>query len=379
MTTAIYAFSGDPITFGHIDIIKRTAKVFDKVVVGIGINPSKNYLFTLEERFSLAKKALARLDNVKVVSFSGLLVDFAYENDIDVIVKGIRNSADFDYENILHQVGDSQKLGIDTFILFARPELAHVSSSAVKSIQKEQGFVHDYVTLEVKQEIERKISNQYILGVTGEIGSGKSFICEQILKLCKEKGVEAHNIELDHISHKILSELKDEKYEKIRNQLIKTFGMKIKKQDGTIDRKILGEIVFNNNEKLKQLNEIMYTPILVRLRKEIYGKKGLIIINAALIAESNLTFLSNNNTLIIKVDKDTQKQRLLSRELTIEQINRRLNSQLNYTQKKKSLEEAIKKYNHGKLWIYDNSVDYNENKDNLNKIVDDIIKELKIK
>ena len=70
---------------------------------------------------------------------------------------------------------------------------------------------------------------------------------------------------------------------------------------------------------------------------------------------------------------------MLSRELTIEQINRRLNSQLNYTQKKKSLEEAIKKYNHGKLWIYDNSVDYNENKDNLNKIVDDIIKELKIK
>ena len=80
----------------------------------------------------------------------------------------------------------------------------------------------------------------------------------------------------------------------------------------------------------------MYTPILVRLRKEIYGKKGLIIINAALIAESNLTFLSNNNTLIIKVDKETQKQRLLSRELTIEQINRRLNSQLNYTQKKKA-------------------------------------------
>jgi pantetheine-phosphate adenylyltransferase len=202
-------------------------------------------LFTLEERLSLAKKSLIDLNNVKVVSFSGLLVDYAYENDIDVIVKGVRNSADFDYENILHQVGDSQKLGIDTFILFARPELAHVSSSVVKGIQKEQGFVHEYVPLNVKQEIERKLSNQFIIGVTGEIGSGKSFVCEQILELCKEKGIEAHNIELDHLGHKILSELKDEKYEKIRNQLIKTFGENIKKSDGTIDRKILGEIVFN--------------------------------------------------------------------------------------------------------------------------------------
>ena len=379
MTTAMYAFSGDPITFGHIDIIKRASKVFDKVVVGIGVNPSKNYLFTLEERLSLAKKSLIDLNNVKVVSFSGLLVDYAYENDIDVIVKGVRNSADFDYENILHQVGDSQKLGIDTFILFARPELAHVSSSIVKGIQKEQGFVHEYVPLNVKQEIERKLSNQFIIGVTGEIGSGKSFVCEQILELCKEKGIEAHNIELDHLGHKILSELKDEKYEKIRNQLIKTFGENIKKSDGTIDRKILGEIVFNNNEKLKQLNEIMYTPILVRLRKEIYGKKGLIIINAALIAESNLTYLCNNNVLVVKVDKDIQKQRLFSRKLTSEQIDRRLNSQFDYIQKKNNLEEIIVKNNYGKLWIFDNSEEFNKNKEVLNKIIDNIIKELNLK
>lgn len=74
----------------------------------------------------MAKQSLTHIPNVEVVSFSGLLVDYAYENGVSVIVKGVRNGEDFNYENILHQVGESQKLGIDTFILFAKPALGHV-------------------------------------------------------------------------------------------------------------------------------------------------------------------------------------------------------------------------------------------------------------
>ena len=171
---AMYAFSGDPITYGHIDIIARASSAFDHVVAGIGANPDKKYMFNLEERTEMAKRSLTRFKNVEVASFQGLLVDYAYEQGIEVIVKGVRNAADFDYENVLHEVGVSQKLGIDTHILFARPELAHVSSSAVKSIQKEQGLIHEYVPLYVKQCLEARMSEQYIVGVTGEIGAGKS-------------------------------------------------------------------------------------------------------------------------------------------------------------------------------------------------------------
>ncbi|MCK5024944.1 MAG: pantetheine-phosphate adenylyltransferase, partial [Nanoarchaeota archaeon] len=117
MKKAIYAFSGDPITYGHIDVIQRVSRVFDDMIVGIGINPDKKYMFNLEERTEMAKKALVNIPNTRVSPFHGLLVDYAYESGVDVIVKGVRNSADFDYENMLHQVGESQKLGLDTHIL----------------------------------------------------------------------------------------------------------------------------------------------------------------------------------------------------------------------------------------------------------------------
>lgn len=376
MRKAMYAFSGDPITYGHIDIIERVSKAFDKVVVGIGANPDKKYMFNLGERTEMAKRSLANINNVEVTPFNGLLVDYAYENKVSVIVKGVRNNADFDYENILHQVGESQKLNIDTHILFARPELAHISSSVVKAIHKENGLIHDYVTLYVKQCIESKMSNQYIVGVTGEMGVGKSYICKKFEEFGEKKGINVHNIELDQIPHKIYDgTLKEERYNSVRQDIIKLFGKEVELSDGSINRKYLGNIVFNNIEKLNQLNNIMAKPIEVRLKRELYGKKGLILLNAALIAESNMAYLSNNNMLLVHTNKETQKSRLKSRGLDEEQIKRRLESQYNSKEKISKLEQAIKKNNQGKIWSLDNS----EGLDDIEKIFGQIILELKIK
>ena len=347
MKKAMYAFSGDPITYGHIDIIKRASKVFD-LIVGIGVNPDKEYMFNLSEREEMAKQCFP---NVKVVSFKGLLVDYAYEHGVDVIVKGVRNRADFDYENILHQMGESQKLGIDSHILFAKPSLAHMSSSVVKKIQKEQGLTHEYVPLYVKQLLEKRMSGQFIVGVTGEIGVGKSYLCEKFVSLGKAKGIEVHHIELDAIGHQILEELDEPKYKEIREEVVSVFGSEVKKEDGTIDRKKLGEIVFSDMGSLEKLNKIMYTPLLVRLRRELYGKKGLILFNAALIAESSMHYLCNNNVILVNCDKETQEKRLNSRELNSEQIERRVKSQFSFEKKKEILEKAIEKDNCGKLWV----------------------------
>ena len=141
MRKAIYALSGDPIHKGHIDMVRRATQVFDEVVVGIGANPEKSYLFSLEERMEMTRRALSQIPQAVVIAFEGLLVDYAYEQGIHVIVKGVRNANDFDYENILHLVGESQELGVDTYVLFARPELMHVSSSVIKALQKEEGFI----------------------------------------------------------------------------------------------------------------------------------------------------------------------------------------------------------------------------------------------
>lgn len=354
MKSAIYAFSGDPITHGHLDIIERAAKIFDRLVVAIGVNPAKSYLFSLEERTQMAKKSLLFLKNVEVMSFTGMLVDFAYENNIDVIVKGVRSSKDFEYEMSLHSLGESQQLGIDTFILFAKPSLAHISSSAVKDIQREQGLIQDYVPAYVKQCVEAKISSQYLVGLTGEIGSGKSYVGEKMLELARKKGLEAHNIELDHLSWQIQEDLQEEKYALVRKQITDLFGAEVAKADGSINRKVLGEIVFADQEKLKKLNEIMATPILVRLRRELKDKKGLIFLNAALLVEASMSQLVNYNMLLLSVSEKVQQERLLGRGLNQEQIQRRLQSQYNFLNKKKHLEDDIAKYGQGKLWILEN-------------------------
>ena len=375
MKKAMYAFSGDPITYGHIDVIERASKAFDNVVVCIGINPSKKYMFDLEERTEMAQRSLSKFPNVEVISFQGLLVDYAYENGIGVIVKGVRNAADFDYENVLHQVGESQKLGVDTHILFARPELAHVSSSSVKGIQKEQGVIHEYVPLYVKQCLEARMSGQYIVGVTGEIGAGKSYVSQQFTQLGKDRGIEVHDIELDQIGHQILGELKQLKYDEVRQQIADTFGKQVRREDGTIDRKSLGDIVFADADALDRLNKIMETPLMVRLRRELYGKQGLILFNAALIAESDMAYLCNNNVVLVYADKQTQETRLASRGLAQEQMQRRLQSQLDYDEKKASLQQAIDRDNQGKVWIVDNS----EGRDEIEATFDEVASGLKVK
>lgn len=378
MKKALYAFSGDPVTYGHIDIIKRAAGVFDNVLVGIGTNPEKQYLFSLEERLEMARRSLANINNVEVCSFKGLLVDFAYEKGIPVVIKGVRDEKDLDYEMMLHEIGESQKLGVDAFLLPAKPELAHISSSAVRVVQKEQGLVHEYVPLYVKQCLEAKISGQYIVGITGEVGVGKTYVSKKFEELGKARDISVHSIELDKIGHQILEDLTEQKYQEIRDTITKTFGDGIKLQDGKINRKVLGEIVFSDKNQLDKLNEIMYTPLIVRLRRELYGKKGLILFDAALIAESGMTYLCNNNVVLVTADKQSQKRRLIEiRNLTSEQIERRLASQYSFEQKREKLNEAVEKEKQGKVWIIDNSDNIRE--EGIKDAFEYIINELRVK
>jgi len=359
MKKAIYAFSGDPITFGHINIIERAAKVFYEVVVAIGSNPDKKYMFTLYERLLMAEKVLEHLPNVDVISFEGLLVDYCYEHNISTVIKGIRNSTDFEYENILHQVGESQNNGIDTFLLLAKPELSHVSSSTVKSIKKEQGFVHNYVPLFVKEQLEKKMLDQNIIGITGSIGSGKSYITSKLIDTIKtEYNIDCHNIDLDKIGHDILENLTEPRYFKIRDEILSYFtkiNPYVLNDNGSINRKELGQIVFNNKEHLEKLNSIMKEPMLVRIKREMYNKKGILFLNGALLAESNLLHLCNNNVILIYCDKETQVKRLLSRRLDKSQIERRIKSQFSYVQKRNIIQNQINKDNYGKIIDFDSS------------------------
>lgn len=357
---AVYAISGDPIHKGHLDIIHRAASLFEEVIVALGANPDKAPLFSIEERLDMVRRSLWDAPNVKVFSFEGLLVDYAYEQDIGVIVKGVRNTSDFDYENILHLVGESQELGIDTIVLFARPELVHVRSSTIKALQKEEGYIHDYVPLCVKQALEARISHQCIIGVTGEIGTGKTFVSERFCELGKKQDIEVHHIDLDEVGNQILEERNEPGYHRVREEIVAEFGDRVQNPDGTIHRKNLGEIIFRDARQLEKLNRIMAKPLMVRLRKELRGKKGLILLNAALLAESNRTHLCNNNVVLLACDKKSQLKRLSGRGLTPEQIQRRLASQYSGKEKQEIIQASIQANNQGRLWRLDTSGDLSD-------------------
>jgi pantetheine-phosphate adenylyltransferase len=136
MSSVIAAYSGtfDPITLGHNDIIHRAARMFPKLIVAVGSNVAKNPKFTLDERVELIRESVKDLHNVQVKGFSGLVVDFARDNGVTVLVRGVRTVGDVDYEKQMAVMNRALYPTLDTVMLTPAPEYAHLSSSLVREL-----------------------------------------------------------------------------------------------------------------------------------------------------------------------------------------------------------------------------------------------------
>lgn len=156
MKKAIYPGSFDPVTLGHLDIIERSAKLVDHLIVGVLNNKAKTPLFSVDERVNMLKEVTKHIPNVEVLSFSGLLVEFAKEHEVNAIIRGLRAVTDFEYELAMSQTNKVAAPGIDTIFLNTSLEYAYLSSSIVKEMAMYNGdiskFVPEYVIDKVKEK-----------------------------------------------------------------------------------------------------------------------------------------------------------------------------------------------------------------------------------
>jgi pantetheine-phosphate adenylyltransferase len=147
----------DPVTNGHLDIIRRAARVFDSVVVAVLENPAKRHVFSVDERVAMLKDAVSDLPGVEVDSFSGLLVDYAKARGVGVVVKGLRAVTDFDFELQMAQM-NHRMTGMETFFVATSPQWSYLSSSLIKEVARFGGDVSGLVPPFVRDRLEEKLA-----------------------------------------------------------------------------------------------------------------------------------------------------------------------------------------------------------------------------
>ncbi|HAS6066668.1 TPA: pantetheine-phosphate adenylyltransferase [Vibrio vulnificus] len=156
----IYPGTFDPVTNGHLNLIERTHEMFDEVVIGVAASPSKNTMFTLEERVALMVKVVAHLPGVKVKGFSGLLVDFARQEQAKVLIRGLRTTVDFEYEFGLTNMYRKLLPGIESVFLTPEEEFAFLSSTIVREVAIHGGSIEQFVPTAVAKAIEKKVNER---------------------------------------------------------------------------------------------------------------------------------------------------------------------------------------------------------------------------
>lgn len=157
--SVIYPGTFDPVTYGHIDLIKRSLKIFEKIYIAVALNENKNPLFTANERLKLIEGSLENTENLELETFSGLLIDYACEKEVPLVLRGIRAFADFEYEFQMALTNRKIKKEVDTIFMMPDEQYSYISSRMIKEICRMGGEVTAFVPPLVEEALKKKLLN----------------------------------------------------------------------------------------------------------------------------------------------------------------------------------------------------------------------------
>lgn len=158
MTEAVYPGTFDPLTFGHLDLIERGSKVFDEVIVAIGVNPHKEPLFSVEERKRMLTDHTKHLKNIQVDSFDGMLVDYLQRKDINIILRGIRTLSDFEYEFRMALTNRTVRKDVETVFIMTSEKYSFLNSTLIKDAVSLGGEVSAFIPQDIEEMLKKRLN-----------------------------------------------------------------------------------------------------------------------------------------------------------------------------------------------------------------------------
>lgn len=319
--TGLFSLSADPIHFGHLNVIRRAAKACENLIVLVSNSDGKDYVFNLATRLQMVKRAILHHieeKNIKVIGSDELLVDVFLREGCDMMFRGVRDGEDRRFEEAQMNLHSRILPGFSGMVRYldAHKAFQDVSSTLVRSFASKGLDISDMVPLFVKSRMERKVLNRYLVGVTGQMGTGKTYVAEMLGRWLASRNVPAMNLNLDVLVRNLYVE-QTQGADRVREKLAELLGPTILSHGGSeVNPNRLKEMLAQGKippDTLKEMHNITAPHVYRLMRECMAGARGVVLLEWAQLIENDMCSLVNNDVIVVEAPEKYRKEFLKKR------------------------------------------------------------------